>query len=319
MDLGVAVIVPVYNRADLIIETIETILRQDYADFRLYLVDDGSTDGTAAILEEYAAAHPRVSAIRQPNLGQAAAINHGIRRSTEPLIALCDADDLWHPRRLEQSVRALQAAPDAGFACTDFCRGQDPSQPWVSAWAHFGYQPETTGAFDRLLKENFVHRSSATFRRDHVTRAGLFSEEIAGVCGSDDWDMWLKLSRVGPATCVHEVLVWVRQWPGQDSSTVRAVESQVRLWRHWNREVRQQRERRQITAKKLATTLLGLAWAYRRNRRFRAAAAAYVEALLCGNHTRSALVGLAKLFVATSMDFTDRQRRTVTSRLGFYQ
>lgn len=307
MDPEVAVIVPTHNRADLLAETIEAILGQENARFRLYVVDDGSTDDTPALLARYAARHSNVVPIAQTNAGQAAALNHGIRSSTEPLIALCDADDLWHPRRLETSVRALRAAPDAGFACTDFSRGTDPNQPWISAWTEHGYAPESSGAFDRLLLENFVHRSSATIRRERLERVGLFSEEIAGRCGCDDWDMWLKLARTGPAVCIHEVLVWARQWPGQDSSTVRAVESRVRLWRHWKQLLKSEPGLPRIASRNLASHLLALAWAYRKENKLRPAAGAYCEALLSGHLTGDAMTGLLKLLILSATGSATRQ------------
>src|SRR5690348_1900829 len=112
----VSVIIPVYNGAQTIRDTIRSVLSQTYRQMTLYLVDDGSTDGTGEIAS-YFCNDQRVRVIRQANSGQAAAINHGLRLSRDPLVSLCDADDLWRPDRLELCVATLRENTHSGLIC----------------------------------------------------------------------------------------------------------------------------------------------------------------------------------------------------------
>ena len=112
----VAIIVPAYNAASLLSETLASLLRQRRVAFRVYLVDDGSTDRTPEVACAFAEDR-RLTYICQENRGQAAAINRGIRAGPEPLITLCDADDLWREDRLERVVAAYERDPTIGLIC----------------------------------------------------------------------------------------------------------------------------------------------------------------------------------------------------------
>lgn len=233
----VAVIVPVYNGERFLEATLHTVLAQTYRNFRVYIVDDGSTDMTRTILEKYARL-PQVTCMSQPNEGQAAAINQALRAGREPLVALCDADDLWRPDRLTEVVRAFEAQPDAGFVCNDYCLSADPDRPWMSAWQTEGLRPASGYVFDRLLEVNFIQRSGVLLPRSQLDKFGGFSEAIGGKCGCDDLDMWLKIARAHKIVCLDEVLTWKRLWESQESRSLHFLESHVRLWETWVCELR---------------------------------------------------------------------------------
>ncbi len=93
----VSIITPCYNASRYISQTIESVLAQDYTDWEMIIVNDGSKDDSAEIVERYAALDSRIRLIRQPNGGSANARNHGIREAKGRYIALLDADDLWEP------------------------------------------------------------------------------------------------------------------------------------------------------------------------------------------------------------------------------
>ncbi len=105
----VSIIIPTYNRADVISETIDNVFSQTYKNFELIVVDDGSTDGTPAILRKYA---NRIRVITQKNAGPAAARNRGIEVSGGDIIAFQDSDDLWEPTKLERQVALLEKSGD---------------------------------------------------------------------------------------------------------------------------------------------------------------------------------------------------------------
>jgi glycosyltransferase involved in cell wall biosynthesis len=108
----VAAIVPLFNGSRFIREAIDSILAQELKPREIIVVDDGSTDGFACLLTSY----PDIRVIRQPNGGEAAARNRGIRESKEPMIAFLDQDDLWLPRKLALQVCALEADPSTDIA-----------------------------------------------------------------------------------------------------------------------------------------------------------------------------------------------------------
>lgn len=115
----VSVVIPVYNTAQFLAETVESVLAQTYAGWELILVDDGSTDGAAAIAIEYAARYPgRVQYLEHPghsNRGMCTSRNLGIERSKGEYIALLDSDDVWLPLKLQEQVALMEAHPEAGL------------------------------------------------------------------------------------------------------------------------------------------------------------------------------------------------------------
>jgi glycosyltransferase involved in cell wall biosynthesis len=114
----VSVIVPVYNCADCLAETLESILAQTHRQLELICIDDGSTDGSGAILEDFAARDTRVQVLQQSNAGAGAARNLGLDAASGQWLAFLDADDLFEPRMLELAL-ARAVANDADFCLFD--------------------------------------------------------------------------------------------------------------------------------------------------------------------------------------------------------
>jgi glycosyltransferase involved in cell wall biosynthesis len=258
----ISIIIAVHNADNLIGATIESILGQDFGDFCLYIVDDGSTDRTREVVASYEADR-RLRYLYQDNSGQAAALNRGLRAGREPYVSFCDADDLWRSDRLARVLPSLQADPSLGLVCNDFAKGTDPSQPWASAWntPELGYRPVSGDAFERLLDQNFIPRSGVLIPRSVLDEVGGLSEAIGGTCGCDDFDMWLRIARIRPILCLHETLTFKRVLPGQYSSRICLRESSVRLWEHWERLLRGQDGRmHKMAEKQLAGELIGLSY-----------------------------------------------------------
>ena len=112
-ELLVSVVVPAYNAGATIDATLDSVRAQSYRHLEILVVDDGSSDDTAARVERHAAADPRVRLLRQPNAGVAAARNLGLRAARGAYVAPIDADDLWHPHKVERQVRMLEHGPPA--------------------------------------------------------------------------------------------------------------------------------------------------------------------------------------------------------------
>ena len=110
----VSIVVPAYNVASTIADTLKSLLSQTFFDFELIIVDDGSTDRTVEIIDTFA--DPRIRLIRQQNRGLAGAHNTGIAAANGEFIGFCDADDLWLPEKLACHVKHLRNSPSVGIS-----------------------------------------------------------------------------------------------------------------------------------------------------------------------------------------------------------
>lgn len=194
----ISVVVPAYDSSRTIGQTIASILGQLGADLELIVVDDGSTDETAAIVESVRDRDGRVELIRRENGGTAAARNTGWRAASAPLIAFLDDDDLWMPGYLAGVAAALSANPDAGFAHADAYLF-DESVGRIRRLTSFEhYEPipayiPPAPLLERLVRENFV-LSPVTIRASVLAELGGFDR---GLSGTDDWDMWMRIAAAG--------------------------------------------------------------------------------------------------------------------------
>lgn len=121
MSPTVSIVLPTYNRAHLLPSVLETILSQDYEDFDLVIVDDGSTDNTLEVISEFQARDSRLRYIRLPeNRGPGFARDEGLNRAVAKYIALADSDDLWVPGRLKEQVEILDQHPEIEILFGDY-------------------------------------------------------------------------------------------------------------------------------------------------------------------------------------------------------
>ena len=122
MHMRFSVIIPLYNKAPYVKKTLDSVLAQTFTDYELIIVDDGSTDNSAAICEETITNHqsPITNIIRQPNSGVAKARNVGVEDSHGEYICFLDADDWWEPTWLEEMDKLIKEYPDAGLYATNY-------------------------------------------------------------------------------------------------------------------------------------------------------------------------------------------------------
>src|SRR5712691_5785316 len=113
--MSIAVIIPAYNGARFLSRTIESVLAQDYTDWSLTIIDDGSTDGTAAVAHRFAPNDHRIRVFEQPNAGVGAARNRGLAETegSSEFVIFLDHDDVWELDALSTLVEALQRNPAA--------------------------------------------------------------------------------------------------------------------------------------------------------------------------------------------------------------
>ena len=221
-----SVVVPAYNAASTIGAAIESVLAQTRDDFELLVVDDGSTDDTAARIQPYLR-DQRIRLIAQPNRGQASARNSAIATASGEYVSLLDSDDLWLPQYLDLMGGRLDEHPSAAVAYTDAWVLDDQTRrvarttvltPW-----HPPAAPTDPAAFFRALLEfgNFVF-VGATIRRAVFDDVGLFR---LGVEGSEDYELWLRIASRGYGFVrVDSPLAIYRRSPGQWTSDPGAIE-----------------------------------------------------------------------------------------------
>jgi teichuronic acid biosynthesis glycosyltransferase TuaG len=192
----VSIIMPAYNAEKYIAASIESVLAQTYSDWELIVVDDGSTDSTATVVQEFATSDPRVRYIFQENGRLGKARNTGISNSTGRLIAFLDSDDLWLPTKLEVQTRAM-AENNADVVYSKsyvFCDENidDETQTLTSSAGKFS-GPDF---FDSLIRYPQIPVLTVLFKRSALDRVGLF-EEGKAYHGCEDYDLWLRLARAG--------------------------------------------------------------------------------------------------------------------------
>lgn len=185
----VSIILPAYNHAHFLPESIGSALGQTYPDFELILVDDGSTDQTRELVAGYL--DPRIRYHYQDNRGLAAARNTGLRLARGEFIAFLDADDLFMPTKLEQQIRFFETHKAAGLSAGGW-KYIDAAGEWIGEYWPWPDPPDlTTGDW---LGNCFVNPVSVLVRREWIERVGGFDESLKQV---EDWDLWLRLAYAG--------------------------------------------------------------------------------------------------------------------------
>jgi len=212
----VSVVIAAYDIAEYLPDAIDSALAQTYPNVEVVVVNDGSTDDTAAILERYG---DRIVTVTQENRGLASARNSGIRAARGELIGLLDGDDLWLPERLTKLVPVLEARPDLGMVTSDSFMMDET----VATTRHL-YREQRKRPFpeseDLQIAEiacyNFMF-VSVVFRRELVDRFGMFTD---GMRRAEDYELWTRYLIGGTrAGFVDEPLGYYRIRAGSLSRT----------------------------------------------------------------------------------------------------
>lgn len=206
----VSVIVPAYNAAQFIERTLASAQQQTYQNTEIIVVDDGSEDETAALVEAVAARDARVQLLRQPNQGVAAARNHALSRAQGTFIAPLDADDLWFPQKLELQVQRMEeTGPSTGLVYTWWVgiSENDHLAAVADRWTIEG------DVYEALIYRNFVGNASVPlFRRACLEAVGGYDATLRaqGAQGCEDWDLTLRVAERYSTQCVPAYLTAYR-------------------------------------------------------------------------------------------------------------
>lgn len=197
----VSVVIPAYNAERTVGQAIESVLAQREPDLQVTVIDDGSSDATAAVAASYG---PPVECVRTENCGVSQARNEGIRRARGEFVALLDADDLWEPDKLELQLLELESRPDAGVCTTGSLRVDERLEPLGVVRAE---DPDDACAALLLGSMVLGPVSSPLLRRQLIEQVGGFDPTFSQCA---DWDYFIRLSRRTAFAVIPDPLVRYR-------------------------------------------------------------------------------------------------------------
>jgi glycosyltransferase involved in cell wall biosynthesis len=228
--VSISVVLPVRDGERFVREAVESVLAQTHADLELIVVDDGSSDGTEAVLGGFR--DERLRVLHQAPAGLVAALRRGVAEARAPLVARMDADDVSEPMRLERQVELLERRPRVGMVAT-----------WTAVIDEEGRElrrevlpPAHEDLARRLLLRNPFQHGSVVVRRDALEAAGGYRDDYGA---NEDYDLWRRLARSWELACVPEVLYRYRVHAGAVTQTdpnriARRERLRAELWRAYD-------------------------------------------------------------------------------------
>jgi glycosyltransferase involved in cell wall biosynthesis len=214
----VSVIMPVFNAERYLRKTIESLLAQTYKNIEIIIIDDGSTDTSADIIDSY---HSRIRTARHPNQGQGIARNQGAKMATGSLFSFIDSDDLWDDKKLESQVSLLQRFPEAVATYCDY-RTINESGETIQSTAALGTPRPSGNILQQTLFGNCVGSPSVVLvRRSAFEGCGGFNEYPSRA--AEDYGLWLALAVIGPVIYNPDTLVSYRRHSAQTTQDPRFI------------------------------------------------------------------------------------------------
>ena len=185
----VSAIIPTYNRAEFVVEAVDSVLNQTYEDIETIVIDDGSTDNTREVLKEYG---ERITYVYQKRAERSKARNEGFRHSMGNYVAFLDSDDAWASEKIKQQVQVLNENPEVGIVYTDVQFIDTSGNPYIGelCWD----TPQRQVLYEDLMTHNVItgSLSSVIISRNALDRVGLFDESM-NIC--EDLDLYRRIAR----------------------------------------------------------------------------------------------------------------------------
>ena len=223
--MNVSVIIPTYNRADTVKRAIESVLDQTYDTLEIIVVDDGSTDGTDAVIDTIKDERLRYIKLDE-NKGVSNARNVGVAAAGYDMIAFQDSDDVWRKNKLEKQIKKFEEYPDSSLV---YCAYDFHNSEEVIRVPSPLYEAETLDGeiYACLLERNTVGAPTILMKKDIFDRIGGFDTTYPAL---EDWDLALKASVTGRISYVDEPLVDAyRTGGGVSSSFVNFYKARCRM------------------------------------------------------------------------------------------
>lgn len=227
--MKISVTMPAYNAERFIAEAVESILNQTFRDFELIIVNDGSTDGTLAIAESYAAKDDRVTVVSQPNGGISAARNRGLSVAKGEWIAVMDSDDVALPQRFERQLDFLAKNPDLAVI-SSYVHNIDDKGKRIAQYE--SPLTDRQAVKDLVARDGLIsfHHSAVLMRREVVEAVGGYRGQFDML---EDCDLWNRIAEQGHGILVQpEYLLEYRLHPSSVSVDHARTLALKRRWLH---------------------------------------------------------------------------------------
>lgn len=205
------IIIPTYNQASYLGQALDSLIAQTEPDWEAIVVNDGSTDSTAEVMQSYAAQDSRIRIFDKQNGGTGSALNVGLRQAKGKWICWLSSDDLFDSRKLEIHRQYIAAEPQTSFFHTHFYLLNEENHQIESPplWREL---PEREWQSIEILRSTYIHGISICIKREAMEVTGEFNERLRY---GQDYDMWLRLLVRYPATFIPERTCIQRTHPGQ--------------------------------------------------------------------------------------------------------
>ncbi len=199
-DIGVSVIIPTFNRKDLLLQAVDSAFSQTYKPYEVIVSDDGSSDGSEELIKKH---FPETVYIYHENCGRCCARNIAIRKAKYPLLAFLDDDDMWDKEFLETCVNRMRKGDVIGVFTNYF-------KLYPSGVTKIGYKEGKNPSVVDLkwiVRGSFIDPSTVMIKKEIVEKVGGFDESLEV---TEDWDLWLRVMRYGNFAYVEKPLVYKR-------------------------------------------------------------------------------------------------------------
>lgn len=209
-----SVIVPTYNQAHLLNEALDSIIGQTFVDWEAVVVNDGSTDNTAEVMDQYAKHDVRIKCFHKENGGTGSAINYGIEKAKGEWICWLSSDDLYEPDKFEIQFEAIKQNPHIKFFYTHFYYLNDETKEkgtpdlWVAI-------PPREFQVTQFLIGNYVNAQSVACHHSVFKKVGVFNTTLRQ---AQDYDMWLRITSKFESMFINKRTCVTRFHPGQDTN-----------------------------------------------------------------------------------------------------
>src|SRR5437867_8012813 len=197
----VSVVIPVYNGEQYLADAIKSVLDQTYRDFEVIVVDDGSTDGSAAVVKRYG---ETIRYIHQSNGGVCKSRNTGIAVAQGDYLAFLDQDDLWLPGKLAVQVAYLDSHPEVGAV---YCQCEVKGKGWLRSSLYYA-EPVKDDVLG-IMSGTCLLMTASMIRKEVLRKIGGFDEALIGA-GAEDIDLTLRLSQVAQIAYLPQILAIYR-------------------------------------------------------------------------------------------------------------
>ena len=193
MNNRISVVMPSYNVATFITRTLDTIYNQTVLPYEVVIVDDGSTDNSVEIINDYVESHrdrfDNLVLFQQENAGAGAARNKAIELATGEWIAFLDSDDIWDPTKIEAVIRVMEEHPDITMIAHDEYRANEENFEDKELCSLHELYHEDKDLFTQVYKGNMFSTSCMVIRKDVIVQAGGFDATLRS---AQDYDLWIR-------------------------------------------------------------------------------------------------------------------------------